>query len=235
MFDNYLYPAFLKLYEDGDIVVKQKFVEIIPDLINIGKMLITSVSLHKQTITMLAKQEQNAPDIDQEERELLLFENTNMVDELTSEGEEVVDGMYKIEKYHMEDVEEEENNEAEGERDSKIEEAKSTTDADYSHRDLIRSILDDQSIVQWSRKRFTTEEQKVRSVVGMGYNISLNDNDDELSDDPENENELEREIDGLREKIYELTEKIIFEQTSSAAAGASALSNTNFLTTLFLK
>lgn len=206
-------------------------------------MLITSVSLHKQTITMLAKQEQNAPDIDQEERELLLFENTNMVDELTSEGEEVVDGMYKIEKYHMEDVEEEENNEAEGEqsneaegeRDSKIEEAKSTTDADYSHRDLIRSILDDQSIVQWSRKRFTTEEQKVRSVVGMGYNISLNDNDDELSDDPENENELEREIDGLREKIYELTEKIIFEQTSSAAAGASALSNTNFLTTLFLK
>lgn len=73
VFDTYLFPAFLKLLDDPEPQIHLKFIEILPFIVNIGKMLITSVNLHKQRITMLAKDELFEVEIDQTQREMALF------------------------------------------------------------------------------------------------------------------------------------------------------------------
>jgi hypothetical protein len=244
IFDTYLFPAFLKLIDDSEKIIQLKFIEILPDLVNIGKMLITSVNMHKQKITILAKDEQFEVEIDQEQREELLFANLLM--------ESYVEGFNSQYKMRILSTIHEDEDEAEGEGDNQTtsetnaetntetntetnaetnEESKNLSDSDdeetiiTTKREMIRQIemdlkvtklaqsVYDESVlpIAWSRKRFVTDEQS-RSVASIGYNMDLDIIDFDITDDPEQEDEIEKEIEILKEKILEVVDKIIVEQ-----------------------
>ena len=81
----------------------------------------------------------------------------------------------------------------EGDKESEIQE--------ISKQDIMEELLGENDLVSLGRKRFVTNEQKVRSVVGIRYNISLNYRESDMSDDPEQEDEVNCEIEELRNKI----------------------------------
>lgn len=228
VFDTYIYPAFYKLLEDPDPVIQLKFIESIPFLVNIGKMLIASVNMHRQKITMLAKQEQFEVEVDQNQREETLFSYFSG-DEILTESHR----QYRMVKIKMikEEPSETSSNFAETEDESALKtepiteeeeeevivttkvEAELQLKAEKEIQSFAQTILGESEIpIPWSRRRFATEEQKVRSIVGIGYNMELNESDYELADDPEQENDIERDLELLKEKILEVVDKVIVEQ-----------------------
>lgn len=228
IFDTYIFPTFLKLLDDGDKIIQLKFIEILPDLVNIGKMLITSVNMHKQKITILAKDEQFEVEVDQEQREELLFANL-LTDYIGGS-----DSQYKIRK--LTTIAEEDEGEGDNQTNNETnpetnEESKHLSDSeeeelivttkkeiirkieiDRKVTELAQSVYDEASVpIAWSRKRFVTDEQS-RSVASIGYNMDLDNIDFDITDDPEQEDEIEKEIEILKERILEVVDKIIVEQ-----------------------
>ena len=174
VFDTYIFPAFVKLLEDGDPIIQLKFIEVLPHLVNIGKMLIASVNMHKQKITMLAKDEQFEVEIDPVQREELLF--SEIIDDPPKPTTKFTYEIKKIDEVSegegegdTEDQEEgkttQENPQAEPEQNHESEEeekivttkleAMKQLKIEKEIRDFAQSVLDDSSaMVSWSRKRF---------------------------------------------------------------------------------
>lgn len=235
VFDTYIFPAFLKLLDDPDKVIQLKFIEKLPYLVNIGKMLITSVN--KQEITNLAKEEQNTLEVNKEQREQSLFAR---LEEEVPLNQDPPFHLERIEHSESQDesipTEPETEIEHDIDEEFKISTSKSILEESVkNNQEYMKSIMENENIISmfcttiffyynnfiythpkfyvgWNRKRFFTDEQKIRSVLGLGYNMSLNDNDSELSEDLDQENEVEREFEVLKVKIIEVVERIIDEQ-----------------------
>jgi len=135
-------------------------------------MLIASVNMHKQRITMLAVQDdQTEIEIDQEQREMSLFYyfNANSFEETP----------YKIQKYEDTDddeQEETEENTKEPEPEEEEEEKIVTTKMEANRqmkqeqmmRELTYSVREEASgVINWSRKRFFTTEQKTKTYLNI--------------------------------------------------------------------
>ena len=196
VFNTYLFPAFYKLLDDEEVVVRLKFIEKLPYLVNIGKMLIASVNIHKQNIALFVQDDQNENEISPEERENLLFEFFN-------ESQVPLDSADESTKHQEESFKDFDQDES---MQNDMQERQNLNKVDY-----MEGLFEENNIVSWSRKRFVTDEQKVRSVVGIGYNISLNDHESDISEDPEQEDEVNREIEELRNKILDVVERILHE------------------------
>ena len=227
VFDTYILPAFVKLLEDPEIIINLKLIEILPILISIGKMLITSVNSNKQKIPLLSKDDQSMLETDQKDREEMLFSILNfrtdeievkdrsLLEDLEEEKEPATDNSTeRISKSNTEYSKERDNEYTDAEEETIVtSKAEIQKMKEIKASNFIQSILDEENaIISWSRKRFLTPEQKIRSVPCIGYNMPLNDHDSEISDDPDQDNEIEKEIDLLREKILEIIDKIITEQ-----------------------
>ena len=191
-------------------------------------MLITSVNSNKQKIPLLSKDDQSMLETDQKDREEMLFSILNfrtdeievkdrsLLEDLEEEKEPVTDNSTElISKSNTEYSKERDNEYTDAEEEETIVTSKAEIQKmkEIKASNFIQSILDEENaIISWSRKRFLTPEQKIRSVPCIGYNMPLNDHDSEISDDPDQDNEIEKEIDLLREKILEIIDKIITEQ-----------------------
>ena len=181
---------------------------------------------------MLANDEIYEIEIEEEQREELLF--THIHQNFDSENS----GSFEMQKFDSE-LEDIQKFEVEGEdsfEEGKISTAKDpqkieeeeeliiTTKAeaqkqmeeDKNITEIAETVYEETKIPEaWSRTRFVTNEQKVRSILGLGYNIHLNEIEYDLIYDQEQEHEIEKEIEALKEKILEIVDKILSEQDPS--------------------
>ena len=226
VFDTYLFPAFYRLLEDHDKIIQLKFIEILPDIVNIGKMFIASVNMHKQKTSEMDNDEEFEYSTDKVKRLKDMFDEISSVETYEEKSEKFT--LIKCSE-DMEKVPEEEDKfETWAEKDKtpefqenseeEIIETRKTVivsqrDDKKRYTDIMESIKEDNIPETWSRKRFCTEEQKVRSFLGLGYNIHLNDTEYNIAFDQEKEKEIEIETEGLKEKILEVVvDKIIVAQ-----------------------
>lgn len=144
-------------------------------------MLITSVNSHKQKIPLLSKDDQNMLETDQKDREEVLFSvlQSQAENEVEVRDQSILEELEESKEERATDHSTERvsdsNTDYSKKRDNENTEAEEetivTTKAEVNKMENIKqsnflqSILDEGSaIVSWSRKRFMTPEQKIRSV-----------------------------------------------------------------------
>ncbi|CAI2359602.1 unnamed protein product [Moneuplotes crassus] len=223
VFDTYLLPLFSRMLDDENQAVQLKLIEILPNLVNIGKMFIASVNMHQQKITMLANDDIFELEIGEDQREETLFSQFDPDDDTfennSCEAEDqfspLRDSTVRFSQGEGEDDTNHQGDQpAEGEDlDTSKLELQRQIEEDMRMTEIAETVFEETKIPEaWSRTRFVTDEQKTRSILGLAYNIHLNETEYDLAYDQDQEKNIEAEIEQLKEKILEIVDKIIVEQ-----------------------